>query len=215
VSAPVATQKPRWRGVIHQVASGVALVAGALLVAWAPSRRGAVAAAIYSASLTFLFSVSALYHRRTWSPRARPWMRRLDHSAIFVLIAGTYSPFCMRLPPAHERTLLLVVWGGAALGIVQSMVWVRAPKVVIAAIYVALGWCVLPFFHSMRQVISARELWLLAAGGVAYSAGAIVYALRRPDPSPAVFGYHEIFHALTIVASGCHFAAVIEVVGRE
>ena len=203
--------KPRLRGVSHQLACGVALLAGLALVARAPTARGALAAAIYGASLTTLFGVSALYHRRHWSPAMRPWMRRLDHSAIFLLIAGTYTPFCLLLP---GHTLLVVVWIGALCGMVQAIAWVRAPKAVTAAIYVALGWVVLPFISALRSRVDARQVWLLAAGGAAYSAGSAIYALRRPDPAPTVVGYHELFHALTIVASGCHFAAVSLAVGR-
>jgi hemolysin III len=205
--------KPLLRGVSHQIACVVALLVGGWLVVWAPTSRGSTAAAIYGASLTTLFGVSALYHRPTWPPAQRAWLRRVDHSAIFILIAGTYTPFCLLLPP-EQRRLLWVVWSGAALGVVQSIAWVRAPKVLVAVLYLLLGWCVVPFFHSMREVMTRPEITLMAVGGAAYSAGAVVYALRRPNPWPTVFGYHEIFHALTIVAAACHFRAVIGVVGR-
>jgi hemolysin III len=213
-SAPAPLAKPLLRGVSHQIACGVALVAGALLVAHAPSRRGALAAAVYASSLCTLFGVSALYHRRSWSLAARPWMRRIDHSAIFLLIAGTYTPFTMLLPPEVGRTLLAVAWVGAGAGMLQAILWVRAPKVLIAVLYLALGWVIVPFLPSLGQVVAAREMALLTAGGICYSVGAIVYALRRPDPAPAVFGYHELFHALTIVASVCHFTAVVDAVRR-
>jgi hemolysin III len=207
----VTTVKPRWRGVLHQIAVVVALIAGALLVATTPSARGRLAAGVYVASLTTLFGVSALYHRRHWQPAARAWMRRLDHSAIFVLIAGTYTPFCLLLPQPQRTQLLTAVWIGAGLGLVRAVAWVTAPKILVAVLYLALGWCVIPFLHEMRAAIGTRELWLLAAGGIAYTIGALVYALRRPNPAPAVFGYHEIFHALTLVASAAHFTAVAAV----
>ncbi len=211
---PAPLAKPRLRGVLHELACALALLAGMALVASAPSARGRLAAALYSASLVVLFGTSALYHRVTWAPGPRAWMRRLDHSAIFVLIAGSYVPFGMLLPPAAGHRLLAVVGCGAALGIVQSLAWVHAPKPLVAVAYVVLGWVVVPFLPALRQVVDAQQIALLAAGGIIYSLGAVVYATRRPDPAPRVFGYHEVFHALTIVAAACHFAAVVQVVRR-
>jgi hemolysin III len=167
---------------------------------------------VYGASLVTLFVVSAAYHRPTWAPRARSWMRRLDHSAIFLLIAGTYTPLCLLLPPSTGLRLLAGVWAAAALGIVQSIVWVHAPKALVAAVYVALGWAALPVLPAMRAVLGTEAIALLAAGGAAYTIGAVVYAVRRPDPFPRVFGYHEVFHALVIVAAICHFAVVARAV---
>ncbi len=209
-----AREKPRLRGVSHQVAAVVALVAGIFLVRSAATGRGALAAAIYAGSLTALFTISATYHRPNWSPAARARMRRLDHSAIFLLIAGTYTPFCVLLDSPSGRTLLWVVWCGAAIGMLRAIFWVNAPNVFIAVSYLLLGWVVIPWWPSLRTVFTSRELSLLAAGGAAYSAGAIVYALRKPDPFPTVFGYHEIFHALVIAAAGRHFAAVAEAIAK-
>jgi hemolysin III len=206
--------KPLLRGVSHQVAAGVALIAGIFLVRSAATARGALAAAIYAGSLTALFTISATYHRPNWSPKARARMRRLDHSAIFLLIAGTYTPFCFLLDSPSGRTLLTVVWCGAALGMLRAIFWVNAPKVFIAVTYLALGWVVIPWWPSLKSIFTVRELVLLAIGGAAYSTGAIVYALKKPDPFPTVFGYHEIFHALVIVAAGCHFAAVMEAIAK-
>jgi len=206
--------KPRLRGVLHEVACIASLVAGGVLVANTASARGRLAAALYSASLVTLFGVSALYHRPTWKPAARAWMRRLDHSAIFVLIAGTYLPFGMLLPPAPGHRLLTIVGTSAALGILQSILWVRAPKPLIACIYVSLGWIIVPFLPELRRITDMRQIALLAIGGFIYSLGAVVYAVRKPDPAPAVFGYHEVFHALTIVAAACHLIAVIDAVQR-
>ena len=211
---PKSTVKPRLRGVLHAIASLVALVAGGVLIACTASARGRLAAGLYSASLVTLFGVSAGYHIPTWTPRARAWMRRLDHSAIFVLIAGTYLPFGMLLPPASGHKLLTIVGTSAALGILQSILWVQAPKPLIACIYVALGWIMVPFLPALRLITDGKQLALLCVGGGIYSLGAVVYAARKPDPAPAVFGYHEVFHALTIVAAACHFIAVIDAVLR-
>ncbi len=203
-------QKPRLRGVSHHFACLVSLGGGLVLVGMAPSPRAAAAGAVYALSLTWLFGVSAVYHRPTWEPRIRTWLRRLDHASIFVLIGGTYTPVCMlALPPETSRPLLFIVWTGVLMGVVQSLVWVQAPKVVTALLYLALGWVALPYAGALGTVLGPAGIALLVAGGVAYSLGALVYALRRPDPVPAVFGYHEVFHALVIVASILHFAAVI------
>lgn len=202
----VLPEKPLLRGVSHEIAAGFALagwVGLSLLATPGPAR---LAANVYGASLFVLFLVSAVYHRPTWRPRARLLMRRLDHSAIFLLIAGTYTPFCLLLPPGTGRPLLAVVWGGAAAGVLQSLLWVRAPKALSAAVYVLLGWVVVPVLPALRAALGAGAVALLAGGGAAYTLGAVVYAVRRPDPFPRVFGYHEVFHALVIAAAACHFA---------
>jgi hemolysin III len=199
-------EKPLLRGVSHELAAAVALAAWTALAHLAHGGRAATAANVYGASLFTLFAVSALYHRATWAPRARLLMRRLDHAAIFVLIAGTYTPFCLLLGGARGDALLALVWAGAALGIVREIVWVGAPKALVAALYVALGWVILPVLPALRALLGGAGVGLLAAGGVLYSAGAVVYATRRPDPFPRVFGYHEVFHALTIAAAALHFA---------
>jgi hemolysin III len=205
-SSTLAPEKPLLRGLSHEIAAVVALVAWVALALAAGPGRARVAANVYGASLLTLFAVSGAYHRRTWSPRARLLMRRLDHSAIFVLIAGTYTPFCLLLPPATGLPLLAVAWGGAAGGVLQSILWVRAPRPLVAAVYVLLGWVVVPVLPSLRAAIGGGAIALLLGGGAAYTAGAVVYALRRPDPFPRVFGYHEVFHALVVVAAACHFA---------
>lgn len=207
--------KPRLRGVSHQFAAMVALGAGAVLVAAAPTARATLAALVYGASLVCLFSVSGLYHRRHWSPVARQHMRRLDHASIFLVIAGSYTPFC--LLPLYDHgglTLLALVWIGAAVGIVKTIFWVHAPKPLTALIYVVLGGFVLTYLHEVRAVLSLQQLTLLWLGGIFYTVGAVIYALKRPDPFPAVFGYHEIFHVLVILASICHFGAIFELVLR-
>jgi hemolysin III len=208
-SSPAAPEKPLLRGVSHEIAAAVALLGWAAIAALAAPGRAQVAAHVYGASLFTLFLVSALYHRGRWAPRARGVMRRLDHSAIFLLIAGTYTPFCLLLPGGAGSLLLLVVWGCAAAGILQSIVWARAPKPLVAAVYVLFGWIVVPVLPALRGALGSGAIALLAAGGGTYTVGALVYATRRPDPFPRVFGYHEVFHALVIAAAACHFAVAV------
>jgi hemolysin III len=205
--------KPTLRGVSHQVAFFAAIVATAALVWHAPSARAAVACAVYGASLTALFGISALYHRPHWSPEKRQIMRRLDHSAIFLLIAGTYTPLFALLddPSLHYRPLW-IVWIGAALGVGKSMLWPHAPKWITAALCVLLGWAAVGDVVRLAPVMGPVSTWLLVAGGLVYSGGAVVYARKRPDPIPRVFGYHEVFHALVIVASVCTFVSVVHIV---
>ena len=191
-----------------------ALAASVTLVVAASSEAGRIATSIFGASLTLLFGISALYHRVNWAPPWRQRMRRMDHAAIFVLIAGSYTPFCMLLPPSAKCMQLTVMWTGALLGIAVAVFWSRAPKILNVILYVAFGWIVLGFLPSLRRVVYTSEIALLTLGGVAYSVGAIIYALRRPDPLPTVFGYHELFHALTIVGAIFHFVAVTEAVRR-
>jgi hemolysin III len=210
--AMVASSKPLLRGVLHQSAAWYAFGAGSVLVAVASTPRKVAAAAIYSLSLVTLFAVSAIYHRVQWSERARAMMRRADHSSIFVLIAGTYTPIgLLALGGADGRRLLLLVWSGAAAGVMLSLFWVRAPKALVAALAVALGWTIVPYFNDVRRLLDG-QVWLILAGGIAYTAGAIVYALRRPDPWPRIFGYHEVFHALTLVGALLHFAVIVNII---
>jgi hemolysin III len=201
--------RPRLRGVIHQWSFFVALGAGAALVAWAPAGRATAACAIYAGALAGLLGSSALYHRVTWRPQVRAWLRRLDHSMIFVLIAGTYTPFAVLVLEEPMSAVVLVgVWGGAVAGIVVTLLWIDAPKWLAASAYVALGWFGLMALPQIVERAGAGALALLLTGGIAYTAGAVVYARRRPDPRPATFGYHEIFHVLVVVAALAHFVAV-------
>lgn len=201
--------RPRLRGVIHHYAFYVSLLAGGALVALAPTSRRVWAAAIYAASLSALLGVSALYHRITWSPAGRRWMGRLDHSMIHVLIAGTYTPFGLLAASDTLAALLLrVAWGGAAAGIALHVLWLDAPKWLSACVYVAIGWVGVAAMPSLVVQAGTAAVTLLVTGGVIYSAGAWVYAARRPDPAPLVFGYHEVFHALVVVAALVHFVAV-------
>ena len=199
--------KPRLRGVSHRWAFFASLLASVALVLVAPSKRAVAAAMVYALSLSALFGVSALYHEVTWSVPARRWMRRLDHSMIFLLIAGTYTPFgVLVLPGTLALVVLAVVWGGALLGIALNMVWIDAPKWFSAIVYIALGWVAVVTFPELVSQLGATATGLIVLGGVLYSAGAAVYALRRPDPAPEVFGYHEVFHALVIAAAVAHYA---------
>jgi len=201
--------KPRLRGVSHQYAFFVALAAGAALVVLARGGRARLAVAVYALSLCAMFGCSALYHRIDWPPRPHRWLRRLDHSMIFVLVAGTYTPFAaLVLAPALGWTLLAVVWGGAIGGVVLSLVWIDAPRWLSAVVYVALGWVAVVAMPQLWDRAGMLAVALLATGGVLYTLGAVVYARRRPDPAPRVFGYHEVFHALVIAAAAVHFAAV-------
>lgn len=206
------TAKPSFRGVLHQWAAVYAFGAGSGLVALAPSAHARLAAGIYAASLALLFTISAVYHRLNWSPTVRTWLRRADHASIFLLIGGTYTPVAMlALDADSARSLLIAVWCGVAIGVVVSMFWPAAPKWVSASIALAVGWTIVPYLGTVRELLETDEIWLIALGGLAYTAGAIVYAVKRPNPWPRHFGYHEIFHALTIVAAGLHLAAVISI----
>jgi hemolysin III len=208
--------KPRLRGVSHQWAFLCSLVTGTVLIALAPNGRAAAVAAIYASSVAALFGTSALYHRVTWaSQNARRWMRRLDHSMIFLLIAGTYTPFAVLVLEGTLATVILVVvWAGAIGGIVLKLVWIDAPKPLVAVIYVVLGWVAVAAFPALLDGLGPVSTALVVAGGLLYTAGAVVYALRRPDPIPSVFGYHEVFHALVIAAAALQYAAVVFVVAQ-
>jgi len=205
--------KARLRGVSHQVGAIVALVIGALLIAQAPTRRAAVAGLVYVLSLVAQFTISALYHRGDWGPVALERMRRLDHGCIYVLIAGSYTPFCMlALEERLARGLLATGWIGAGIGMAIAVFWEKKPRWVVAVGYVALGWLVAPFSPQVVAAIGTSRALVMLAGGVLYSVGALVYVYKRPDPAPAVFGYHEVFHALVVIASVCTFAVVSSLV---
>ncbi len=204
--------KPLLRGVSHQIAACAALPAALALIARAKSSAAEAGAIVYGASVFTLFAVSALYHRPFWPPRAREVIGRLDHSAIFLLIAGTYTPLCLLLGPGAGHALLATAWTGAGLGILFVVVWPHAPKPLKAALYVLLGWLVVPFVPALLSAIGLGPLLLLLGGGLAYTVGAVVYALRRPDPFPTVFGFHEIFHVLVVAAATCHFMVVAAVI---
>jgi hemolysin III len=207
--------KPKLRGVSHQVAFFVALTAGVVLVALAPGKREAWAAFVYAVSLAGMYGISALYHRRWWTLPARKRMRRLDHAAIFLLIAGTYTPICVvGLHDVRGTVLLSVVWAGAALGLLHALFFVNAFRSLNAVLYVLLGCAVLPLLPSTLEALGTLRTSLIVAGGVFYISGAVIYARRRPNPNPLVFGYHEVFHLFVIAASALHFASVFDLVAN-
>jgi hemolysin III len=202
--------KPRLRGVFHQWACAGSVPLGLLLVAVAGSARARIALTVYSVSLVALFGVSALYHRIDWQSLAgRDWMRRLDHSMIFVLIAGSYTPFAVLvLRGPLGVAILLGVWVAAGLGVVFNLVWRYAPTWLRSALYVGLGWIAVAAVPQLGAAIGPFGLTLLGLGGVLYTLGAVVYALRRPDPAPTVFGYHEVFHILVIAAAVLQYTVI-------
>lgn len=205
--------KPRLRGVLHQWAVGGAAGAGVVLVAMSPTLRAGVGAAVFALCLVTLLSVSATYHRVNWSAPARVWMRRADHASIFLLIAGTYTPVALLgLPPSIGNQLLLIVWAAALGGVGVSLFWPGAPKVVTAAIALIVGWVMVPYFNDVLQAVGRVGFALIVAGGVAYSAGAVAYATKRPNLHPGVFGYHELFHAMTLLGAALHFACIIGII---
>jgi hemolysin III len=204
-----ARRRPRLRGVFHQYAFFVALALGAALVVAADGATARVSALVFAASVAAMLGASALYHRVVWSPRPRRWMRRLDHAAIFLLIAGTYTPFgLIALDGAWRITVLAIVWTGALVAIVLKVAWIDAPRWVPAVLALVLGWVGVVALPEIYGAVGLPPLTLAAVGGLLYTAGALVYALRRPDPAPAVFGYHEVFHVLVIAAAACQYVAV-------
>jgi hemolysin III len=204
--------KPLLRGYSHEAAAHGAIAAAVALVLQSHEGNARLAAVTYAASLVTLFVVSAVYHRPQWNPRIRAALGRADQAAIFILIAGTNTPIALLVGGSIGRTVLVVVWVGAALGIGVSLVWPRAPKWVMALLCVLLGWIVTLAAPALYTALGPRGFALLVAGGALYTVGAAIYAARRPDPLPSVFGYHEIFHLLVITAAVCHFFVVQQAV---
>jgi hemolysin III len=205
--------KPRMRGVIHFWSFIVSVATGAALISFAASTvsaKAAVATSIYGATVLGMFGVSALYHRRWWvSLRVRAWMKRLDHSMIFLFIAGTYTPFMLlAMPPATGYVVLAVVWGGAVAGVALKLFWPHAPRWLGTPIYIALGWVAVFVFPELLHHAGVAALVLLLVGGFFYTLGAVFYATRWPNPWPHVFGHHEFFHAATVLAAISHYIAI-------
>jgi len=201
--------RPRLRGVLHAAGFAVACVVGAVFVVAAGDGRRTVAAAVFAGSVAAMLAASSLYHRITWGPRARLWMRRVDHAGIYVLIAGTYTSVGLLSLHGHlQRILLALAWSGAAAATLTKLCWVGAPKWLNALIGIMLGWIGVAAVPQLLTTAGPAAVVLLALGGIAYTLGAIVYARSKPDPVPTVFGYHEVFHALTLVALACHYVAI-------
>jgi len=201
--------RPRLRGVSHAYAFWFALGAAILLVVFAPSTTARVAAVIYGVGLCALFACSALYHRWRWDPRWRPLLRRIDHSTIFVFIAASYTPIALLILSGSTRWIVLgLVWAGAIGGVILSVAWISAPRILFVLTYVALGWVAIIAIPQLMADLPIAPLVLLTIGGLLYSIGATVYATKRPSPWPRTFGFHEVFHAFVIAAVVVHFVAI-------
>jgi hemolysin III len=204
--------KPRWRGVSHEVAAFVFPVLGLVLVAIAPTTAARWSALVYTVGVTAMYATSACYHRGNWTPPVRQRLRRLDHSMILVGIAATYTPIAVvGLDARSARILLSVVWPLAIAGIVVQMVWLHAPRWLVAGLYVIIGWTAVAFLPVLWDQLGVVTFSLIVCGGVVYSIGARVYSTRRPDPYPAVFGFHEVFHALVLAAGLIFYVAIVHV----
>ena len=205
--------KPKLRGWLHAVMFPVAVIAGIVLVALAGATEARVASSVFAVTAALLFGTSALFHRGNWSPRVHGVLRRLDHSNIFLIIAGTYTPFAvLALPPDESRTLLWLVWAGALGGIVFRVLWVGAPRWLYTPVYVAFGSVAVFYLPDFVNGAGIAPVVLILVGGAFYIAGALIYGFKRPDPSPEWFGFHEVFHSLTIAAFVVHYLAVSMVV---
>ncbi len=205
--------KPHLRGWLHLAAFPLSLVAGVVLVALSPTTTTRIATAIFAATAVLLFGVSALYHRRHWSPRADGLMRRLDHSNIFLLIAGTYTPFAITLLSSRDaRILLTLVWGGGLLGITFRVLWIDAPRWLYLPVYIALGWAAVFWMGALLDAAGPGAFTLIVVGGCLYSLGGLVYGLQWPNPAPTWFGFHEVFHSFTIAAFVVHYIGISMVV---
>lgn len=209
---PAPRSVPSWRGWIHTGMFPVALAAGVLLIVLAEGPIAKAGAAVFLATSLLLFGMSAIYHRFDWSPKVKAALRRVDHANIFLLIAGTYTPVSLCALPFEKGVVLLsLVWGGALLGIAFRVLWLRAPRWSYVPLYVGLGWAAVLYLPDLLASIPVAML-LILIGGVAYTAGALVYGLKRPDLVPGVFGFHELFHACTAVAFACHWTAMLLIV---
>jgi hemolysin III len=205
----VAAVKPHLRGWLHAGVFPLVVAAGIVLVALAPTTAGRVSSSVFAVTAALLFGTSAVYHRGTWSPRTQILLKRFDHSNIFLIIAGSYTPFAaLLLPEGKARTLLWIVWLGALGGVLFRVFWVTAPRWLYTPIYIALGWVAVIYLPDFYRAGGAALLTLIIVGGALYTAGAVVYGLKRPDPSPRWFGFHEIFHACTVAAFVVHYIAV-------
>lgn len=201
------------RGYLHQEAFFIALGACTLLIAKSSDSKTLVAAIIYSLGLLLMLGISAIYHRIHWEPKARAFMKRLDHSAIFIQIAGTFTPICLLALSDSSGTILLkIIWSAALLGILQSVFWVKAPKYITALFYVIMGWFALPYVNDLSKSLGASKIILVICGGVVYTVGAVFYATKKPKIFPNIFGYHELFHLFTIIGATLHFVVIYQLI---
>lgn len=201
--------KPLLRGHFHQAGFFVAFGAGAMLVAQAHSVHTFIPAIIYAISLIGMFGISALYHRPKWNSQWRVIMKRIDHAAIFVLIAGSGTPISLLALPAESGfKLFTTIWLAAALGVIKCVVWVHSPKWVSAILYVLVGWIAFTFINEIHSSLGFYQFWFLLVGGLVYSVGALIYGFKWPDPSPVYFGYHEIFHVLVLIGAALQFMTI-------
>ncbi|MGC3952980.1 MAG: hemolysin III family protein [Propionicimonas sp.] len=206
--------KPTMRGWLHAGMTPVVLVAGVLLLVFAPA-GARLGVAVWMAGALILFGTSAVYHRGRWTPLVQSWLQRADHSNIFIFIAATYTPLAILLLEGSQRTLLLsLVWGIAGAGVLLTLLWPGRPRWLDVALYVPMGWVALGWLGAFWASGGPAVVLLLLIGGVIYTFGAAVYALKRPNPSPQVFGYHEIFHACTLAAAACHYASIAVAIFR-
>jgi hemolysin III len=210
VVQPAISPKPKLRGWIHEVSFPAVLAAGAALVLQASTLPGRIAAGVYTLTSAVLFGVSALYHRGSWKPRAKAVLRRLDHANIFLLIAGTYTPVAvLALHGTTRVSVLVAVWSAAALGVGFRMAWIDAPRRLYTALYVIVGWVMVFVMPELLRGAGAVAFSLIISGGVLYSLGGLVYGLKRPNPWPKVFGFHEVFHSLTVLAYAAQYSAIL------
>jgi hemolysin III len=207
IESAVAAVKPKLRGWLHAGMFPLAFLSGVVLTAFAPTTSSRIAAGVFGLTAALLFGTSAIYHRGNWSPRVNGVLKRLDHSNIFLIIAGSYTPFALLLPDGQARTMLMTVWIGAIAGVLFRVFWVGAPRWLYTPIYVALGWVAVFYLGPLLENGGPTIVALIAAGGLLYTLGALVYGIKRPNPSPRWFGFHEIFHALTIAAFIAHYVA--------
>jgi hemolysin III len=207
-AAEMLRQKPRMRGVSHFIGFCVSVFAGVALIVLSPPSGVRTGAMVYVASLSLLLGISAAYHRPFWPQHIRRWFRHVDHGAIFVLIAGTGTPVAMSLPSPARESFLTILWIGAAIGVLRAVFWINAPRWLVVAMAIGLGWAALPYVPAAWGAMGSLNVALIAIGGVIYSTGAIVYGLKRPNPLPGIFGYHEVFHAFVIMGALCHFICV-------
>jgi hemolysin III len=201
--------KPRLRGWLHAGTFPLAVLLGAILVILAPNEKARVSSAVFAVTASLLFGISALYHRGTWGPRAAGVLKRFDHANIFLIIAGTYTPFSvMLLPAGPARTLLWIVWTGALLGVAFRVLWVGAPRWLYVPVYIALGWVAVVYLPEFLRGGGVAVFTLVVVGGAFYTIGAIIYGVKKPNPSPRWFGFHEVFHAFTVLAFIAHYIGI-------